>query len=193
MKTLKYLFSAGVLMTLLLTSCSKEKNDDLKTGKKSLTAVYDFLDEYYSNADYYLGAEITTIHEDKNVNVIEVIVGEDETARGYVAINSDTEEFLYFADIDRDGFVFTVVDIATTETTTMYNINEHEDYELSEGFDLVGFGDPENPNGGGSEGRRFWGNETTYGPCNNGFRTSYTQHYVFWIKNGDPEIGWGPC
>ncbi|MCC5917855.1 MAG: hypothetical protein JJU02_11085 [Cryomorphaceae bacterium] len=176
----------------LLSSCSKEdlsssQNDPMVSFMIQNNEVEDFLDDFYPE-DYIFGdiVEIDSI----DYRITEVIVGDDELARGYIVQEMSSGAFLYFLDVDRDSHISTSYDNVLDSEHVFDDIDEQPMYAATNGFDVIGFlnGDYEDPTEW--HGRPFWGTGYTYGPCNPATQTrvQYSQHYVLWIKNGPAQV-----
>ena len=203
-----------LVLALLIgfVACKKEASNQISSPNQLpqlLSAlpdeVVDYLDEFY-NDTYQMGQSIQTSDDSNTYEVIEIIVGDDTRARGYIVMNYTSGEFLYHADVDRTNYVLTLQTIGEENPAIYEEIDQNEEYILTDEFDIISA--IENvedgiPPGGGNPDpqlkseRKFWGRGDTplyyLGPCLGGYRTPVYQFYTLWIKNGtvdgDPE----PC
>ncbi|AWA31125.1 hypothetical protein HYN48_14065 [Flavobacterium magnum] len=67
----------------------------------------------------------------------EVFVGDDLRPRGYLITEKETNDFLFFADVDRTDFKLTTFEPKSNPTKIFENINELDKYLSTDEFDLI--------------------------------------------------------
>lgn len=191
MKTIKTAFFLLVVLfvgTSIITSCSKEE------GVAQNSKVTSYLKSFYSE-DFHLGAsansnivkESSSLSSSKStevegVVVTEVFVGGDERARGYIITNKETNDFLYFIDVDRINEKMTTSKIETNETKVFRDINELDRYLATDKFDYIKIAEDYASGNSSVAERRFWGWGPMFGgPCENGMRVMFHTYYVLGI------------
>ena len=117
------------------------------------SSVDDFLNDFYSES--FVFGEFVDI-DSLGYRVSEVIVGDDEIARGYI-VQDNSGTFLYFLDVDRDNFISTSFDVIYDELNEFTNIDEQEMYPLTNEFDVIGFLNFDYQDPTEWSGRPFWG------------------------------------
>ncbi|MEM0542548.1 hypothetical protein WFZ85_07955 [Flavobacterium sp. j3] len=124
--------------------------------------------------------------EFESVKLSEIFVGVDERARGYIVTDKETDEFLYFVDVDRDDLKLFAYNVAINETLVKENIDLLQEWASSNGFDFIKLFEGYNAEiaAGSSERRRFWGWTawTPVGGCDEGFQTVVRTHYILGLK-----------
>ena len=140
--------SISFLFLLVVTGCSKDENSNSESAK-----INNYLSRFYKK-DFHIGNSVETAvvkspalslagttqakSEDyEGIKLTEVFVGEDERARGYIVTDKDTNEFLYFADVDRENFKLTKVDINANLTQELENIQQLDVYNATNQLDLI--------------------------------------------------------
>ena len=98
----------------------------------------------------------------EDVVLMEVFVNNEERARGYVVNDKDTNEFLYFIDVDRINYKLTSVDIDANETKVADNINQLENYVSSNQFDMIKVVEDYNDS---TVTAKVWGTIREWGAC----------------------------
>ena len=179
-------------MVLALLSCSKENDNLEQQSNTRKTAVTDYLDDFYDDP-YTYGTPITT--EDENgVEFSFKAITVDGEERGYLATNT-AGTVSYFADVDRTNHTLTTYDFQSGEEIETLDIDSHVEYSSTNSFDFIEIIEDVNSGARSKTGRKFWGyvRGNVAIPCMGGKRGVYHQHYVFWIKNGDPVILDEPC
>ncbi|WP_395043555.1 hypothetical protein [Flavobacterium sp.] len=207
MKTIKSTFFSLLILivgTSLATSCSKD--DETNANVIENAKVSSYLETFYST-NFQFGKSVETnpksnstllnrSTEVENLVITEVFVGNATTARGYVITDKNTNDFLYFIDVDRIDFKMTSVKIDVNQVITLDNINQLEKYFSTNEFDYIKIAQDYQAeiNENQANKRPFWGwAPTTPGACgpnSNGdggcSYGTYQQHYIFWIKDGEP-------
>ncbi len=119
--------------------------------------VNDFLSDFYSTDVLAFGASIALNEDEFSYVVLEVVVGNDISARGYVVLNAADSAFLFFLDVDRDNLISTAFDVENNATVVSNEIDVEPMYYETNEFDVIGFldGDYEDPTL--RQGRPFWG------------------------------------
>ena len=145
-----------------------------------------YLVKFYQSK-YSFGKSTSVLDEKKSVIILtEVILEGDKRARGYVAISKETDDFLFFVDIDRDKFEITTFDVTSNKIENFKNINKSENYNTTNEFDLI-YSIDNNTN---TEKIKFWGwscgNQII---LPNGDCVRSCVHYIFWIENGNDVRG----
>lgn len=187
-------------ITAIITSCTKEEqvNEELNQNSK----VTNYLKNFYPT-NFKLGKSVETkvnvsssslsrSTEYEDYVITEVFVGNDTRARGYIITDKETNDFLYFIDVDRVDLKLTSVKIDVNETILFENINELEKYLSTDEFDYIKIAEDFNSDPS-LERRRFWGSELSWGACGPNtdgspgcFQGQYSTYYVFWI-GGTPK------
>lgn len=142
MKKIKLSFVALAILalgTFVFTSCSDDGSTETPDNSMSnyrITNENAFIDEFYSTS-WRTGVS-ASVRDSLNTYVVtEIIVGSDTKARGYLVKDYNTGDLLYFADVDRIGYVMKTVDLITEEWETITDIDRHPDYSLTDGFDII--------------------------------------------------------
>lgn len=142
MKKIKLSFVALAILalgTFVFTSCSDDGSTETPDNSMSnyrITNENAFIDEFYSTS-WRTGVS-ASVRDSLNTYVVtEIIVGSDTRARGYLVKDYNTGDLLYFADVDRIGYVMKTVDLITEEWETITDIDRHPDYSLTDGFDII--------------------------------------------------------
>src|SRR5690606_19434984 len=161
MKKIKLSFVALAILalgTFVFTSCSDDGSTETPDNSMSnyrITNENAFIDEFYSTS-WRTGVS-ASVRDSLNTYVVtEIIVGSDTKARGYLVKDYNTGDLLYFADVDRIGYVMKTVDLITEEWETITDIDRHPDYSLTDGFDIIKIIDDGNYGNVQAMGR-FWG------------------------------------
>jgi hypothetical protein len=128
-----------VLGTVIFISCSDE-GSTVTPGNSMLnyriTDANAFINEFYG-ISWRTGTS-TSVRDSLNAYVVtEIIVDTDTRARGYLVKDEEKGDLLYFADVDRTGYVMKTVDLVTEEWETITNIDQHPDYHSSDEFDII--------------------------------------------------------
>jgi hypothetical protein len=191
MKTIKTVFFSLLVLfigTSLITSCSND--EETNSNVLENTKVSTYLKSFYSTS-YQLGksvetksknstSELNRSAEVENVVITEVFVGDDAIARGYVVTDKNTNDFLYFIDVNRLEYKLTTVKIDVNDTKVFNNIDELDKYLSTDEFDYIKIA--EDYVAEQSSERRFWGWGPMFGgPCVGGVRIMYHTYYVFGI------------
>ncbi len=192
MKTISFKFLAIFMLLsgfFLFVGCSKEDSQENVEIDNSMlqrfsfnSEVDDFVDKFYKD-NFEFGESRETSDEANTYLVTEVLVNSETSARGYVVTEKSTDKFLYFVDVDRVDFKLTTVDILVNSTKVFTEINNHEDFLITNKFDFIKIVD--NANSNPQQRRRFWGwsGWQPMGPCENGQQAVVNVHYVLWLTN----------
>lgn len=182
-------------ISLLFLSCNKADENQSLNGNAKVTA---YLKSFYKK-EYHIGKSLNSRMiessisstaksvEYEDVKLEEVFVGDDERARGYVVTDKETGEFLYFVDVDREGYKLTALDVLENQIRIKENINTLEEWATSNKLDLIQLLDEYNAefNSGTSIQRRFWGwtGPRNVGGCDEGWQTTVNTHYILGIRD----------
>ena len=193
MKAIKMTFFSLLVLylgTSLFTSCSKEEHTENNVSENA--KVNSYLKSFYTK-DFQFGKSIETETksnsstlnksvEVENLVITEVFVGEDIRARGYIITIKDTNDFLYFIDVNRVDLKLTTVKVDVNDTKVFNNINELDKYLSTDKFDYIKIAEDYVIDETGK--RRFWGSSYSQGPCNQetGLAQLYEDYYVFGIR-----------
>ncbi|OYQ48197.1 hypothetical protein CHX27_02570 [Flavobacterium aurantiibacter] len=79
--------------------------------------------------------------EVQNLEITEVFVDGDERARGYLIADKETNNLLYFFDVDRVDYKLTTIKIDAAQTMIFNNINEVDKYLSTNEFDFISIKD----------------------------------------------------
>ncbi len=142
--------------------------------------VISFLNSYYSS--YNLGKSIETIVNNKSIIVSEVLDKDSKTINGYIAVNKDNNELLYFVDYLRNTKEIKAIDFFNNQTNII-NLKKDNTFDNFIKIDLLK--EIQKINFETAEVYRFWG-ESCGGswtlPTGESYRTCC--YYVFWINTG---------
>lgn len=193
----------------LTTSCSKEEasNDKNLNEKTSL-----FLRKFYNNSFKFGKSSNSVIPrkvneqsrttELENVIITEVFVGNEERARGYLVTDKESNDMVYFIDVDRINYKLTTFDVEINETQLYNDINEFEKYLSTDELDYIKVSEEVIEQGLTEKGPFIgWGKPELSSECVNGRRYWIQYYYVGWIKTNrtrpvkglDAEPLWAPC
>lgn len=144
-------------------------------------SLINFLNNYYNS--YNLGKSIETKANNQCIIISEVLDKENGTINGYVAVNKESNELLYFVDYMRNSQEIKAIDFLNNQTDiiNLKKDNKFDDFikiDLIKEIEKVNL-DPDISN------RKFWGTEC--GPTFSLEEGSCYQsccYYVFWIENG---------
>ena len=191
MKTIKSTFFSLLVLflgTSLVTSCSKD--DETNSNVIENAKVSSYLETFYST-NFQFGKSVETnpksnstllnrSTEVENLVITEVFVGNASTARGYVITDKNTNDFLYFIDVNRVDFKLTTYKVDVNDTKIFNDIDALDKYLSTDEFDYIKIA--EDYVAEQSAERRFWGWGPMFGgPCVGGVRTMYHTYYVFGI------------
>ncbi len=203
MKHLKLtLFSLIALFVsaTMLVSCSED--NETTTNETTTKNVDSFLKSFYkkkielgkplkinSDKDNNLLNRTTEI---QNYSITEVFVGDDTRARGYIISDKETNEFLYFIDVDRVDYKLTSINIDENEMKISENINTLDNYLSTNEFDYIEIA--EDINSGLPQSNKFWGwGNWQYTECKNGKKNAIRVYHILWLS-ADYETQMGiPC
>lgn len=201
---MKKLFYKPVVLlfsiSLLFMSCSKEDDNKTVNGNAKVAA---YLKSFYKK-DYHIGKSVesrtvkptiasyartdeaqSVVYED--IKLTEVFVADEDRARGYVVTDKDTNEFLYFADVDRENYKLTTFDADANETLIKNNIDQLQEWASSNKLDFIQLVEQYNyqvSSGAEVQGKFFgWTGWRNVGGCDEGWQSQVNTHYVFGIKN----------
>ncbi len=194
----KLFFKSFVLLfsiSLFVISCNKDEENQRANQSAKVNA---YLKSFYKK-EFRFGKSVESkvlkpstsltakTVEYEEIILEEVFVGEEPRARGYIVTDKYTNEFLYFADVDRANYKLTAVDISDNQTITKENVNLLQEWAVSNGLDLIKLIEwyNEEINSGTQERRRFWGwtGWTNVGGCDEGWQTQVNTHYILGIRN----------
>ena len=147
MKNLKIKLFSFIALFISVTFLSCSNDNETIQNNSSNKNVETFLKSFY-NQDFQLGKSVETTSkgalshlskttEFENFIVTEVFVGEDTRARGYIITDKNTENLVYFLDVDRIEYKITAVELDINETKLFHDINELDEYLSTDGFDLI--------------------------------------------------------
>ena len=179
-----------LIATFLITSCSKDDGTDASVSENAKVSTY--LKSFYSTS-YQLGksveanpksnsSSLNRSTEVENLIITEVFVGDATTARGYIITDKDTNDFLYFIDVDRVNFKLTSVKVDINDTKIFNDINELDKYLSTDELDYIKIAEDYSDGINSVEERRFWGWGPMFGgPCVDGIRTMFHTYYVLGV------------
>ncbi|OYU81715.1 MAG: hypothetical protein CFE23_02185 [Flavobacterium sp. BFFFF1] len=189
MKTLKnsvFAWFVIIISVSVITSCSKQ--DDALMSQN--TKVDNYLKQFYGK-NIQLGTSLETKFdlpnlstarsvESENIIITEVFVGNDSRARGYVISDKETNDFIYFIDVNRVDYKLTTYKVETDDTIVFDDINQLEKYLNTDELDYIKIA--EDYNSGQSAERRFWGWQK-WVDCDKatGMGTVMETYYVFGV------------
>ena len=142
--------------------------------------VISFLNAYYSS--YNLGKSIETKVNNQNVVVSEILDKNNGTINGYVAVNKESNELLYFVDYMRNTQEIKAIDFSNNQTDTI-NLKKDNKFENFIKIDLIK--EIEKVNLDPSSTMKFWG--YSYGPkfsIEEGSCYRNECYYVLWVNTG---------
>ncbi|WP_395052815.1 hypothetical protein, partial [Flavobacterium sp.] len=145
MKTIKSTFFSLLVLfvgTSLVISCSKDDETNTKVIENAKVSSY--LETFYST-NFQFGKSVETnpksnstllnrSTEVENLVITEVFVGNASTARGYVITDKNTNDFLYFIDVNRVDFKLTTFKVDGNDTKIFNDIDELDKYLSTDEF-----------------------------------------------------------
>ena len=142
--------------------------------------VISFLNDYYSS--YNLGKSIETKVNNQNVVVSEILDKNNGTINGYVAVNKENNELLYFVDYMRKTQEIKAIDFSNNQTDII-DLKKDNKFENFIKIDLIK--EIEKVNLDPSSTMKFWG--YSYGPkfsIEEGSCYRNECYYVLWVNTG---------
>ena len=151
-KNTAYAVAVLFISTALLTSCSNNGDSNNDIGKNAKVST--FLRSFYAKDFKFGKSKQFKINNQSNsttentgnlaravtfedVILMEVFVNNEERARGYVINDKDTNEFLYFIDVDRVAYKLTNINIEADEIKVIDDINQLDRYSSTNQFDFI--------------------------------------------------------
>lgn len=181
-----------LIATILITSCSKDDETNKSVNENAKVSTY--LKSFYAT-NYQLGksveanpksnsSSLNRSTEVENLIITEVFVGDATIARGYIITDKDTNDFLYFIDVDRVNFKLTSVKVDANDTKIFNNINDLDKYLSTDELDYIKIAEDYSDGINSVEGRRFWGSAYSQGECDpaTGLAQLFEDYYVFGIR-----------
>jgi hypothetical protein len=192
MKIIKTTFFSLLVLfigTSLITSCSNDNETNISVSENA--KISNYLKSFYLT-NYKLGKSVETnpksISSDlnrstevENLVITEVFVGDATTARGYIITDKNTNDFLYFIDVDRVNFTLTSVKIDVNDTKIFNGIDELDKYLSTDEFDYIKIAEdyvPEDESNVLGR-RRFWGTGYSLGAEFTGVIKAFIQIIMF--------------
>ncbi len=166
----------GLIATVMFSNFSF--SNSTLDGKNN---VVSFLNTYYTS--YNLGKSIETKANNQSVVVSEILDKNNGTINGYVAVNKENNELLYFVDYMKNTQEIKTIDFSNNQTDII-DLKKDNKFENFIKIDLIKEIEKVNLDPNISY-RKFWGKEcgsswtTPTGEC---YRTC--TYYVFWLENG---------
>ncbi len=186
-------------MSLLALGCNKEDENKSVSGNAKVDS---YLKSFY-HKKVQLGKTLESKMikpsssltaksvEYEEIKLAEVFVGDEERARGYVITDKETDEFLYFADVDRRDYKLTTFDVEKNEIYIKENIDQLQEWAQSNNLDFIKLleeykANLESDNVTSNKRRRFFGSVTTTEEvdCGSGCTCTYSirDYFVFGIR-----------
>ena len=145
MTKIKLFSFIALFISVIFFSCSDD-NETINNDSSNKNVEL-FLNSFYKK-DFKLGKSVVTKSKRplsklsktvdfENYVVTEVLVGKDTRARGYIISDKNTENLIYFLDVDRIEYKITAVELEINETKIFYDINELDKYLSTDEFDLI--------------------------------------------------------
>jgi len=137
-----FILSVLLMGTLVFIGCSSEDSvatntDNSKSSQRIMGNKFDeFVEDFYDDTFKY-GDSIIAYDTLTNFKVKEITVGINSVVRGYVAVDATSDEPLFFMDVNKPGKQITMVDLLTNEVDIFNDIDLHDDYLLSDEFDMI--------------------------------------------------------
>jgi len=187
-----------IFATAFFVACSSEEeqtiNNELNlmhrpSGVVSLDLEEKVTSFYGDNVTFTTGRTASTRVNGVYYYCTELIINSDTRARGYIFSEQLTENFLYIAYVDRINYVLRTYDFINNESYSISEINNHLDYENSNGLDFIEI--TNNSEKKQTYRRPIFGESTTYeytpcGVCTCVWEVSTV--YIFWIKFQSKEM-----
>lgn len=179
---MKNLFSRILILALFLSTSTFFANS-IEIGKTSISI---FLDNYYSKG-YNLGKSIETKANNEKIIVSEVLNKKSGMINGYIAVNKESNEMLYFVDYLRDTQEIKAIDFKNSKTDIV-NLKKDNNFEKFMKIDLIN--EIRKINNNPDSVMKFWGTscggsfELEEGSC---YKTCC--YYIFWMESGCDVVG----
>ncbi len=179
---MKNLFSRILILALLLNTSVFFANpiDFVKSSANQ------FLDNYYSES-YNFGKSIETKANNQNIIISEVLNKKSGLISGYVAVNKENNEMVYFVDYLRETQEIKAIDFKNNKTDIV-NLKKDNNFEKFMKIDLIK--EIEKINNNPASAMKFWGTS-----CGRGFSledgSCYKTccYYVLWVNTGCEIVG----
>lgn len=179
------IFTQLLCLSLLfvIVSCSNDteiKNDLSVNDRLQIENLKHYINSE-ANENTEFKASVSFLHNGEELELFEFkTVNRDKSI--YVTLNklTNTKEHLIF--IDRENFTIKIIN--KEGELNFENINETDDYGISNRFDLISY-IKKNLNEGVIKGRKFWG--WSCGPeyfLPDGTCIVTCCHHIFWLNNG---------
>lgn len=152
MKQIKHLvlrLARAALIVTGLISCSNEEINlqrenseqsimQSKSVARSFESGYEYAKNFYQ-LEIELGNSVELIDPETNEGVVisEVLVYGTDRARGYIVNKLESNEFLYFADVDREHDVLTTYNAIEDGQEIFENLLSSENYLATDKFDFI--------------------------------------------------------
>ena len=165
----------GLIATVMFSNFSF--SNPILDGKNN---VISFLNDYYSS--YNLGKSIETKVNNQNVVVSEILDKNNGTINGYVAVNKENNELLYFVDYIKNTQEIKTIDFSNNQTDII-DLKKDNKFENFIKIDLIK--EIEKVNLDPSSTMKFWG--YSYGPkfsIEEGSCYRNECYYVLWVNTG---------
>ncbi|TRX21337.1 hypothetical protein FNW25_00560 [Flavobacterium franklandianum] len=179
---MKKIFSRILILALLLNTSVFFANS-LDFGK---TSMNQFLDNYYSKS-YSFGKSIETKANNQNIIVSELLDKTNGIINGYVAVNKENNELLYFIDYKRESQEIKAIDFINN-ITDIISLKKDNKFEIFVEIDLIK--EIEKVNISSASAMKFWGTS-----CGGGWTTPTGEcyktccYYIFWMESGCDVVG----
>ena len=162
----------GLIATVMFSNFSFSN-----TTLDDKNSVINFLNSYYTS--YNLGKSIETKVDNQSVIVSEVLDKNSGKIDGYVAVNKENNELLYFVDYMRNTQEIKTIDFSNDQTNII-NLKKGDGFNNFIKIDLIK--EIEKVNLDPSSTMKFWG--TSRGPkfeLEEGSCYQNECYYIFWI------------
>ena len=165
----------GLIATVMFSNFSFASS---KFDEKN--SVINFLNSYYSS--YNLGKSIETNVDNQCIIISEVLDKNNEIINGYIAVNKNNNELLYFVDYLRNTQEIKAMNFLNNQTDII-NLKKDNKFDYFVKIDLLE--EINKMNFDPQEANRFWGEScgpTWTLPTGESYQTCC--YYVFWINTG---------
>lgn len=176
----------GIIATVLVSVTTFASRMYEINRNIELNNVSTFLNTYYLDG-HNLGKSIITKVDNQEVIVSEVLNTESNLLNGYIVVDKNNNELLYFMDYKRDTKEINAIDFKNN-VTDLINLKKDDKFETFAKIDLIK--EIEKANYDPASVQKFWGKSC--GPVfelESGANYRTCCHYVMWINTGCDQEG----
>lgn len=187
---MKNLFSTILILAFFINANCLFANSNANIKNKTITLKNSanlFLDNYYTES-YNFGKSIETKANSQSIIVSEIINKKSGLINGYIAVNKENNELLYFVDFLRNTQEIKAIDFKNN-ITDIINLKKDDKFNKFIKIDIIKEIEKVNNNPELAN-RRFWGTECGVSwtvPTGECYKSCC--YYVFWLENGCDVVG----